>query len=107
MNKEIIENIKAFVKERDWEQFHTSENLAKSISIEANELLELFQWSSDAKNVDRIKDELADIFIYSILLANKHGLNIEQIILEKIELNKKRYPKDKAKGNAKKYTEFE
>lgn len=106
MNKEIIKKIKCFVKERDWEQFHTGENLAKSISIEANELLELFQWSDKPRNIDSLKDEIADIFIYSILFAEKYNLNIEETILNKLNKNKEKYPKDKARGNAKKYTEY-
>lgn len=106
MNKEIIEKIKNFVKERDWEQFHSGVNLAKSISIEANELLELFQWSNEPKSIERLKDEIADIFIYSILISEKYCLNIKEIVLEKINKNMKKYPKDKSKGNAKKYDEF-
>lgn len=103
MNKEIIEKIKLFVKERDWEQFHSGVNLAKSISIEANELLELFQWSDTPKDIGQLKDEIADIFIYSILISDKYNLDIEEIILHKIDKNTKKYPKEKAKGNAKKY----
>ncbi len=106
MNKEIIERIKLFVKERDWEQFHSGVNLAKSISIEANELLELFQWSDTPKDINQLKDEVADIFIYAILISEKYDLNIERIINEKIDTNIKKYPKEKAKGNAKKYDEL-
>lgn len=106
MNKEIIEKIKKFTKDRDWDQFHTGENLAKSISIEANELLELYQWSNELKNVDRLKDELADVLIYSILLLEKYNLEFESIILEKISKNEEKYPKNKSFGNSKKYTEL-
>lgn len=86
--KEIID----FRDERDWKTFHTPANLAKSISIEASELLELFQWSDNA-DLERIKEELADVLIYSITLAEKLELNINTIILEKIEKNKIKYPK--------------
>jgi NTP pyrophosphatase (non-canonical NTP hydrolase) len=102
----LIKKIVAFRDKRDWKQFHTSENLAKSILIEAAELLELYQWNSQEKSIDRVKDELADILIYVLLLADKYDLDIEKIILEKLNENESKYPINKAKGNSKKYNEF-
>lgn len=102
---DIIEQIKEFNSERDWDQFHTPENLAKSISIEAGELLECFQWNSNYKQ-EEVIDELADIFIYSLTLSYKLGVDIKQIIEEKINYNQERYNVENAKGNSKKYTEF-
>jgi len=91
MNKVINENLPAkeiieFRDERNWEKYHTPTNLAKSISIESAELLELYQWS-DTANIDRVKEELADILIYSITLAERLKLDINSIILEKIKKN--------------------
>lgn len=100
-------NIKAFVKERDWEQFHNAKDLALALSIEAAELNECFLWKShEEAKVDKVKDELADILIYAILFADKYGFDIPEIITEKIEKNAAKYPIDKAKGNAKKYTDL-
>lgn len=99
--------IKAFVKERDWEQFHNAKDLALALSIEAAELNECFLWRShNEAKVDKVKDELADILIYAILFADKYGFDIPEIIAEKIEKNAAKYPADKAKGNAKKYTDL-
>lgn len=106
MNNEIIKRIKNFTKERNWDQFHTPENLSKAISIESSELLEQFIWSSDYKDINKVAEELADIFIYSILLSEKLELNIEQIINDKIDKNYKKYPISKAYNNSKKYNEF-
>ena len=94
-----------FAKERDWEQFHTPENLAKSISIEAGELLECFQWDSSF-NEEEVRKELADVVIYCIHLAHKLGVNLEDIVLEKMKEVEKKYPLEKSKGNSKKYTEL-
>lgn len=104
---DIAEALAQFSKERDWEQFHNPKDLAVAISIEANELLELFLWKS-AEEADRekVKQELADILSFSFLLAKKYNLDIKQIILDKISLNNEKYPVDKAKGNAKKYNEL-
>ena len=105
--QDLRNNIKAFVKERDWEQFHNAKDLALALSIEAAELNECFLWKShDEAKVDKIKDELADILIYAILFADKYGFDIPEIIAEKIEKNAAKYPIDKAKGNAKKYTDL-
>lgn len=94
--------LRAFVAERDWAQFHTPENLAKSISIEAAELLELFQWSSDADE-SRIREELADVLTYCLLLADSIGADPEQLVLEKLEQTRAKYPADKARGRSEKY----
>lgn len=107
MKDEIIKRINKFTKERNWDQFHSPGNLAKSISIEANELLELFQWTDEvSNNKNKIEDELADIIIYAIQFAEKLDLDIRNIINNKIDKNEKKYPIDKSFGNAKKYTEF-
>lgn len=95
---------------RDWKQFHDSKNLATALSIEVAELNELFLWKdiTDSENVDkeRIKEELADVFAYAFLMAEKHGLDVKEIVLEKIKRNGEKYPVEKAKGTAKKYTDL-
>lgn len=97
-----------FRNERDWDQFHNAKDLAIALNIESSELLELFLWkSAEDANTEKVKEELADILIYAFLLANKYGFNARQIVLEKIEKNALKYPADKAKGTAKKYTELE
>lgn len=103
----IIQEIVKFRDERDWEQFHNSKDLALALSIEASELLELFLWKDNEDfNLDKLKDELADVFMYALLLANKHDLDIKKIVLEKIKKNADKYPVDKAKGSATKYNEL-
>ena len=102
----VVQNaLQQFVAERDWSQFHTPANLAKSISIEAAELLECFQWSDEAMpdNIVAIKDELADVLTYCFLLADKLDQNPESLILDKLEKTKAKYPVDKARGNSVKY----
>ena len=94
--------IAAFVAERDWGQFHTPENLAKSISIEAGELLECFQWSTEA-DPSRVRDELADVLTYCLLLAAKLGVDPDQIVLDKLAVTREKYPVDKARGSSAKY----
>ncbi|WP_349898380.1 nucleotide pyrophosphohydrolase [Parafrigoribacterium soli] len=94
--------IAALVAERDWAQFHTPENLAKSISIEAGELLECFQWNRDADN-DRVREELADVLTYCMLLAERIGVDPNQIILDKLVVTREKYPADKARGRSTKY----
>ena len=94
--------LRQFVAERNWQQFHTPENLAKSISIESAELLELFQWS-EPSDIEDIKDELADVLTYCMLLADKYDLDVEKIILEKLEKTKAKYPIDKSYGSSEKY----
>lgn len=100
-NPAAIDALRAFVAERDWEQFHTPENLAKSVSIESGELLECFQWG-DA-NLDAAKDELADVLTYCLLLADKLDLDPDTIVLDKLESTKAKYPADKARGRSDKY----
>lgn len=99
---ELNKALSDFVAERDWDQFHTPENLAKSISIEAAELLEHFQWQSDP-DFEGLQDELADVLTYCLLLAKKYGLDPEELVLAKLEKTKAKYPVDKARGNSKKY----
>ncbi len=107
---EIIEALVKFRDDRDWSQFHDSKNLAVALSIEAAELNELFLWKDirESEKVDneKIKEELADIFAYAFLMAEKHKLDIKQIILEKIKKNSEKYPVHKSKGSAKKYNEL-
>ncbi|ANE53135.1 nucleotide pyrophosphohydrolase [Flavisolibacter tropicus] len=105
--EEISNALLNFRNERDWKQFHNPKDLAIAISIEAGELLEAFLWkpAEDAKK-DKIEEELADIFSFAFLLAHEKGLNVKQIILNKIERNREKYPVEKAKGTAKKYNEL-
>lgn len=105
--KELINQIIAFRNERDWEPYHTGENLAKSISIEAAELLELFQWQSKVEHIERLEEELADVLIYSLLLLDRYNLDFSQIIQNKLKKNAIKYPVQKAFGNHKKYDEFD
>jgi NTP pyrophosphatase (non-canonical NTP hydrolase) len=104
-NRETIDALKAFVAERDWGQFHSIPNLAKSVSIEAAELLEHFQWSDDF-DADEVKDELADVLTYCFLLAEKLGVDPEEIILQKLAKTADKYPVDKAKGRSDKYDQL-
>jgi NTP pyrophosphatase (non-canonical NTP hydrolase) len=97
--------LREFVDKRDWAQFHTPSNLAKSISIEAAELLECFQWSDEADS-GRVREELADVLTYCFLLADKLGLDPDQIILEKLEETKAKYPVEKARGKSTKYDQL-
>ena len=98
----LTQQIRQFNEERDWDKFHSPENLAKSISIEAGELLECFQWNNDY-NKEEVCEELADVFTYCIMMADKLGVNPEEIILNKLEKTKKKYPVEKAKGVSTKY----
>ena len=104
---EIIDALKKFRNDRDWEQFHNPKDLAIALSIEANELLELFLWkkAEDAKK-EKVKEELADIFSFAFLLAEKYQFDIKEIVFDKIEKNGQKYPVDKSKGTAKKYNEL-
>ena len=112
MNKveKVLAEILKFRKERDWEQFHNPKDLAISLSIEASELLENFQWKNSQvaleENMENIKDELADVFIYSLMLAHDLDLNVSDIIHNKVQKNAKKYPVEKAIGTNKKYTEL-
>ena len=106
MKEKTIERIRKFTEERDWDQFHSPANLAKSIVIEAAELLECFQWSDTEYDLQHIKEELADVLVYSQNLLDKLGLDADEIVNMKMEQNEAKYPVDKAKGNAAKYTEL-
>ena len=106
MKQSTIERILRFTTDRDWDQFHSPANLAKSISIEANELLECFQWSDTDYKLDDVKDELADVMVYCIDMLDKLGLDADEIINAKMDKNEAKYPVEKAKGSAKKYTEL-
>lgn len=92
----------AFVGAREWGQFHTPANLAKSISIEASELLECFQWNDDADPA-RVREELADVVTYCILLAERLGVDLDEIVLDKLALTEQKYPVERAKGRSTKY----
>ncbi|TFC27586.1 nucleotide pyrophosphohydrolase [Cryobacterium sinapicolor] len=98
----VRDEIAAFVAERDWAQFHSPENLAKSIAIEAGELLECYQWNADA-DAARVHDELADVLTYCILLADRLGVDPNQIVLDKLAKTREKYPVDKARGRSVKY----
>ena len=110
--KELIDNIVTFRDARDWKQFHNPKDLAIFISLEAAELLEVFQWSGadteadSEKKIKKIKEELADVLIYSLLMGNDLGLDISEIVNTKIEENNRKYPADKAYGKADKYTAY-
>lgn len=105
--EKITAKIIKFRDERDWEQFHNGKDLALALSIEASELNQLFLWkSAEDVNIEKVKEELADILNYAFLIAHKYNLNVEDIILNKIAKNAEKYPVDKAKGNAKKYNEL-
>ena len=102
----LNQEIKAFVDERDWNKFHSPANLAKSISIEANELLECFQWDEDHYNLDDVKDELADVINYCIQMGQVLNLDIYDIVLDKLDKTKKKYPVEKCKSIATKYNKL-
>lgn len=107
--QELTELINKFRDERDWRQFHNEKNLAISISLEASELLELFQWKTaeeGTENLLALKDELADVLIYSFMLADNLNLDIEQVVKEKLNKNQQKYPINKSKGSKTKYTNF-
>lgn len=103
--EELTKKIRAFAEERDWLQFNTPENLAKSIAIEAGELLECFQWNNDYDK-DELKYEIADVMNYCILLCSQIGVDPKNIILEKLEISAKKYPLEKAKGVSTKYNKL-
>lgn len=105
--EKITAEIIKFRDDRDWEQFHNGKDLALALSIEASELNQLFLWkAAEDVNIEKVKEELADILNYAFLIAHKYNLNVEDIILNKIAMNAEKYPVDKAKGNAKKYNEL-
>ncbi|TCC97189.1 nucleotide pyrophosphohydrolase [Pedobacter hiemivivus] len=105
--KELQEALIKFRNERDWEQFHNPKDLALALSIEAAELNELFLWKKpEDANQEKIKEELADVLAYAILLAEKYNLDINEIVLDKIKRNGEKYPVEKARGTARKYDEL-
>lgn len=101
-SESVIETLRAFMAEREWGQFHTPENLAKSVAIEAGELLECFQWRTDGDR-DDVADKLADVLTYALLLADELDLDPEQIVRDKLERTAEKYPVEKAKGRSTKY----
>ena len=105
--EETKRQIRKFTEERNWDKFHNPKDLAIALSIEANELLEVFLWkdTSDVKR-EKVEEELADVFNYAFLLADKYDFDVASIIRKKIEANARKYPVDKARGSAKKYTEL-
>ena len=104
--EKLMKEIKQFNEERDWDKFHSPANLAKSISIEAGELLECFQWDNDNYNQEEVYEELADVFTYCIQMAMKLGVTPEETILKKLEKTRKKYPIEKAKGVSTKYNKL-
>lgn len=106
MNDKTIARIRKFTEDRDWEQFHTPANLAKSIVIEAAELLECFQWSETGYDLEHVKEELADVMVYCQNMLDELGLDADEIINSKMKKNEAKYPVEKARGSATKYTEL-
>ena len=106
MKKETVNRIRQFIQDRDWGQFHSPANLAKSISIEANELLECFQWSDTDYDLEHVKEELADVIVYCQDMLDKLGLNVDEIVNKKMDKNEAKYPVEKARGNNAKYDEL-
>ncbi len=108
--QKVIEKLIEFRDERNWQQFHDSKNLALALSIEAAELNELFLWKKEHEltdvNQEKLKEELADVLAYAFLLAEKHELDVFEIVLDKIRKNAAKYPVEKARGTSKKYTEL-
>ena len=113
--QKIDQLVSTFIKERDWDQFHSVKNLSMALSVEASELVEIFQWvkeedsnkvSSDEKLKARVSEELADIFVYMFRIAQKADVDLEEAVIAKIKKNSEKYPVEKAKGSAKKYNEY-
>ena len=111
--EELIEKLRKFAEERDWEQFHSPKNLSMALVVEASEILEILQWLSeeesrnlDPRTLSRLREEIGDVQIYLARLADQLGISPLEAAKEKLEKNQKKYPVDKAKGSAKKYTEF-
>ena len=106
MRDETINRIRRFTEDRDWDQFHSPANLAKSLVIEAAELLECFQWSDTDYDIQHVKEELADVIVYSQNMLDKLGMDADEIVNAKMSQNEAKYPVDKAKGNAAKYDQL-
>lgn len=106
MNQTTIDRIRKFTEDRDWDQFHTPANLAKSIAIEACELLECFQWNDEEYNVDHAAEELADVIVYCRNMLDKLGLDEDEIVNRKMDQNEAKYPVEKARGKADKYDQL-
>ncbi len=113
--QKIDQVVSAFITERDWDQFHSIKNLSMALSVEASELVEIFQWmkeedSNQVKNNDKLKfkvsEELADIFVYLLRIAKKADIDLEEVVLAKIKKNSEKYPVEKARGSSKKYSEL-
>ena len=105
--KDLMKEIRQFTEDRDWDQFHNGKDLALALSIEASELNEAFLWK-DAKDVkiEKVKEELADVFNYAFLIADKYDLDVREIVMAKLAKNAEKYPVDKAKGKSDKYTDL-
>ena len=106
MTQETIDRIRKFSEDRDWSKFHTPANLAKSISIEANELLECFQWSDSDYDLEHVKEELADVIVYCQNMLDELGLDVDEIVNAKMDKNEAKYPVEKARGSAAKYDQL-
>ncbi len=106
MKQQTIDRIRKFSEDRDWDQFHSPANLAKSISIEANELLECFQWDEENYDINAVKEELADVITYCQDMLDKLGLDVDEIVNDKMDKNEAKYPVEKAKGRADKYNKL-
>jgi len=105
--QELIEANRVFSEERDWDQFHNGKDLAIALSIEANELLEAFLWKeAEEAKIEQIREELADVFNYAFMMADKYHLDVKEIVMEKLKKNAEKYPVEKARGTAKKYNEL-
>ena len=107
MKQETIERIRKFSEDRDWDQFHSPANLAKSISIEANELLECFQWNDEGYDLEHVKEELADVLVYCRDMLDRLGLDEDEIVNAKMTKNEAKYPVEKARGCSDKYDRLE
>lgn len=106
MKQDTINRIRKFSEDRDWDQFHSPANLAKSLVIEAAELLECFQWSDEEYDIQHVREELADVLVYSQNLIDKLGLDADEIVNRKMDQNEAKYPVEKAKGNSVKYDQL-
>lgn len=106
IKEDTYKRLMKFRDDRDWSQFHTGENLAKSLMIEAGELLEVFQYTSKEKSIDKVKEELADVIMYAMLIGDKYNLDLDEIVNQKMDLNEIKYPADKVRGSSKKYNEY-